>query len=122
MRWIVAYDIADPKRLSRVAKEMERHAQRVQKSVFTFSGSRISLKHLISQVERHIDPLFDRVQAWPLAQNSELIRENLGATMENQGYAIVATPGQITLLREPAIQTDQTGYGPEQDSNDAFDS
>lgn len=32
--WVISYDIADPRRLSRVAKHLEQHAARVQKSVF----------------------------------------------------------------------------------------
>ena len=38
MHYLVAYDIADPRRLRRVARLMERRATRCQKSVFLFRG------------------------------------------------------------------------------------
>ena len=38
MSFLVAYDIADPKRLRRVARLLERYALRCQKSVFLFDG------------------------------------------------------------------------------------
>ena len=32
--WIISYDVANPRRLRRVAQQLELHAARVQKSVF----------------------------------------------------------------------------------------
>lgn len=67
MRWILAYDIADPRRLKRVAQQLERFAQRVQKSVFLFDGSHRTLTAALDRVAAEIDPEHDRLQAWPLA-------------------------------------------------------
>jgi CRISPR-associated endonuclease Cas2 len=36
MKFVVAYDICEPRRLRRVAKRLEQSAVRVQKSVFVF--------------------------------------------------------------------------------------
>lgn len=42
-RFLVAYDIASPRRLRRVARCLERQAIRTQKSVFLFQGTAAQL-------------------------------------------------------------------------------
>jgi len=49
MRFLIAYDIGDPKRLRRIARLMERHAVRVQKSVFLFDGEEAALISLLDE-------------------------------------------------------------------------
>ncbi|MEZ6141686.1 MAG: CRISPR-associated endonuclease Cas2 [Zavarzinella sp.] len=43
MKYIIAYDIADPKRLRKIARLMEKWAIRTQKSVFLHSGDSASI-------------------------------------------------------------------------------
>ena len=43
MKFIIAYDIANPRRLRKVAKRLEQCAVRVQKSVFVYHGTRKQL-------------------------------------------------------------------------------
>jgi len=62
--FVVAYDIADPKRLRRVARFMERHALRTQRSVFLFAGTAKELEGLLSGVSRFMRLDEDLVQAW----------------------------------------------------------
>src|SRR5207302_53333 len=50
MLYLVAYDVADPRRLRRVARVLERAALRVQKSVFLFRGEEAPLVALLAQV------------------------------------------------------------------------
>lgn len=64
MRFIVAYDICDPRRLKRVAKRLEQSAVRVQKSVFVYDGSRADLDAVCGDLVTLIDIHEDRVQAW----------------------------------------------------------
>jgi len=44
VKYVIAYDICEPRRLRRVAKCLERSAVRVQKSVFICDGSRQELE------------------------------------------------------------------------------
>jgi len=55
MQFIIAYDIAHPRRLARVARCLEKRAWRYQKSVFLFNGDAGALTALIGQ----ITPLLD---------------------------------------------------------------
>jgi len=64
--YIVAYDIAHPKRLRRVARFMERRAVRVQYSVFLYRGNETDLTTLLDEVRGLISEKEDVVQAWPL--------------------------------------------------------
>ncbi len=67
MKFLVAYDICCPKRLRRVARCLEKHAVRCQKSVFILSGSRRNLNDVMGQLEKLIRADDDLVQAWKLA-------------------------------------------------------
>ena len=64
VRFIVAYDIRDPRRLRQVAACLERSAVRVQKSVFVYEGDRAGLDAVCSELMTLIDIHEDRVQAW----------------------------------------------------------
>lgn len=64
--WIVTYDIADPKRLHRVATELERQGTRVQKSVFELWCSRDALRTLRRQLQALTDPGEDSIRYYPL--------------------------------------------------------
>jgi CRISPR-associated endoribonuclease Cas2 len=63
-KYIIAYDICHPKRLRRVARILERHALRIQKSVFLFQGTEESLHNVIELIRCEIDHESDIVQAW----------------------------------------------------------
>ena len=67
MRYLVCYDIAHPRRLRRVARILERHALRCQKSVFLFRGTAQELDQVLALTAEEIDPHADLVQAWRLA-------------------------------------------------------
>jgi len=64
--FLIAYDVAHPKRLRRVAKTLERHASRLQYSVFWFQGKESSLGALLEQLRLLINVQEDVIQAWPL--------------------------------------------------------
>lgn len=67
MRFLIAYDIADPRRLRRVARFMERRAVRSQKSVFLFHGDEAAAGRLLEEVGPLLDGGADCVQAWKLS-------------------------------------------------------
>ena len=64
--YLIAYDIADPKRLGQVARYMCQHAYRVQYSVFVASLSSYQLDRLLFYLEEIIEPRWDDIRAYPL--------------------------------------------------------
>jgi CRISPR-associated protein Cas2 len=64
--FLIAYDIAHPRRLRRVARALERRAVRCQYSVFLFDGTETELSALLATVGELIRPTEDVVQAWPV--------------------------------------------------------
>lgn len=96
MSFIVAYDIADPRRLKKTAQHLERHALRVQKSVFLFDGTYAELRNILSGLLGIIDIHLDRVQAWPIGQTTTLQRIDLGTTLPARPICVVV--GRTTSL------------------------
>lgn len=64
MKYVVAYDIANPRRLRRVARVMERLATRCQKSVFIFQGDDAGLQELLDEITPLLKFDEDIVQVW----------------------------------------------------------
>ncbi len=60
-RFLIAYDICEPKRLRRVCKTMEAYGERLQYSVFVCDLSRSELVHARATVERQMDMSEDSV-------------------------------------------------------------
>ena len=68
MNLLIAYDIADPRRLNRIAKIMLDYGTRVQKSIFevTFTGQ--AFREMRSRVEKEIVPAEDGVKYFSLCE------------------------------------------------------
>ena len=66
MRYLVAYDIAHPRRLQRVARHLERRAVRCQKSVFLFEGEPRQATALLDELVPLMNVDEDCVQLWRL--------------------------------------------------------
>ena len=98
MNFIIAYDVADPKRLKLAAKSWERAARRVQKSVFMFSGSRRELNGIINNLVTLIEPSEDRVQAWPIRTSTRACRTDAGYTVPDTGIASVIADDHWTIV------------------------
>ena len=88
--YLIAYDIAHPRRLRRVARLLEKHAIRCQKSVFVFHGTSQRLASVLDQVAALIEPALDLVQAWKLAP-----RETVDGW--KQGHAAVLLPDAVVI-------------------------
>jgi CRISPR-associated protein Cas2 len=67
MKYLIAYDIAEPRRLRRVARYLEQHALRCQKSVFLANVTRREVVQIMDGVAQLISPTEDVVQAWKLS-------------------------------------------------------
>ncbi len=64
---VVAYDVADARRLRRVHRCVSRQALAVQRSVFLFHGTRGALRRLLAELATLIDAERDDVRAYPSA-------------------------------------------------------
>lgn len=109
MNFIVAYDIADPKRLSRVANTLERSARRVQKSVFMFTGSRRELEGVINDLVMYMEVSEDRLQAWPIRTSTRACRIDAGQTVPDSGVALVIADEHWTVIE---AMDDQLSHEP----------
>lgn len=67
MLYLIAYDIADPKRLQRIARRLEKSALRCQKSVFLFRSTQAELEALLDELAPMMKLTEDIVQAWKLS-------------------------------------------------------
>ena len=100
MHYLIAYDIADPRRLRRVATCLEQHALRVQKSVFTCQCTAAALAGLFRELILLIDVHEDTVQAWTLLQTTAVRDLKLGNALPARILSIVAAPDQLLLLEQ----------------------
>jgi len=65
--WLVCYDIAEPGRLQRVARHMERRGIRLQYSVFAVVSDRLGIAMLRRELEERIDCRHDDVRLYPVS-------------------------------------------------------
>ena len=68
MFFLLAYDIAEPKRLRRVAKLTEMYGTRVQRSVFECTLSQAEMVSLLHEVKALIERKEDKVQVYQLCE------------------------------------------------------
>lgn len=66
MNMVVAYDIADPRRLQRIAKVMKDYGLRVQKSIFEVEVTEQQFKEMRKRAEAELLPEEDGVKFFPL--------------------------------------------------------
>ena len=71
MYLLITYDIADRKRLYRVARLMERYGLRVQKSVFECRIDPAQLKHLLGEVKPLLKIKEDRIHIYRICESCQ---------------------------------------------------
>lgn len=69
MTWVIAYDVTVNRTRTKIAKQLESHGIRLQKSVFLVEGPASSVLQLARELADLMDEETDRVCAWPLARN-----------------------------------------------------
>jgi CRISPR-associated protein Cas2 len=103
MRHVIAYDIADPQRLRRVARFLERRALRCQKSVFLFEGEPAALVALLDELAPLLCPEEDVVQGWGVRAGGPALGVVRGTplnlypaavVLHGQGNGLVARPAE----------------------------
>jgi CRISPR-associated protein Cas2 len=78
-RWLVTYDIADPKRLTRLFKFLKKQGVPLQYSVFLVEASAVKMSSLVLQMKAMVDGQADDVRAYRLPEN--LWQVTLGASI-----------------------------------------
>ena len=69
-RWLVTYDMADPKRLGRLFKFLKKQGVPVQYSAFLVQASAAKMGSLIVRIAKMVDPDADDVRAYRLPEKS----------------------------------------------------
>ena len=82
MHFIVAYDIALPRRLRRVARICSDYGQRLQKSVFECDMERTFFDEMWRRLEAELDGKEDRLVAYPLCAGCAAQRVTAGQCAE----------------------------------------
>jgi CRISPR-associated protein Cas2 len=70
--YLIAYDIADPRRLSRVHRALKKQGLPVQYSVFTVVMKRKALLRLLEYVEQLIEPAEDDIRCYRLPERTDI--------------------------------------------------
>lgn len=68
-RYLVTYDIADPRRLSRVFRFLKKQGVPVQYSVFLLESNAVKVNELMVKMAKMIHPDADDVRAYRLPDN-----------------------------------------------------
>ena len=84
---IVAYDIAEPRRLNKVAKVVKDYGLRVQKSIFEVAVNNNLFLEMKSRIEDIIETTADGVKYFPLC-------EKCAGTVEIIGQGIFIDPDE----------------------------
>ena len=77
-RYLVVYDIREPRRLQRVARILADYGQRVQKSKFEIEVGPAALRELYRRLAAEIDPQEDGIKYIPLCQACQAKIEVIG--------------------------------------------
>ncbi len=76
--YLVVYDIADTRRMQKVASELLNYGVRVQKSVFEVRLHAESLRYLKNNLQACIDPEKDGIKIFRLCEACTARRSSLG--------------------------------------------
>jgi CRISPR/Cas system-associated endoribonuclease Cas2 len=70
--YLIAYDIADPRRLRRLHRALRAEALAVQESLFLVRGTVDEVEVLLDRLEGLMDPRADDLRAYPIADPARL--------------------------------------------------
>ncbi|MBN2886465.1 MAG: CRISPR-associated endonuclease Cas2 [Chromatiaceae bacterium] len=70
--YLLAYDIADPRRLRRIHRAVRAEGVAVQRSVFLVHGTLNALNRLLDHLETLMDPRLDDLRAYPVDEPAAL--------------------------------------------------
>lgn len=102
--WLIAYDIADPRRLGRSFRYLRKHAIPVQYSVFMVHCSRAKLGNILKGLEKHIHAREDDVRAYRIPE--PIRADRLGGSVFPEGVMLFSNDGSAADTSAPAESLD----------------
>lgn len=103
-RYLVTYDIADPKRLSRLFRFMKKQGVPVQYSVFLVESSAVQMSSLMVRIAKMIHPSADDVRGYRLPDNGWQV--SIGAAILPDDVL----PGGLLMPTQSKHQTHRDRY------------
>ncbi|MGI9213271.1 MAG: CRISPR-associated endonuclease Cas2 [Methylococcaceae bacterium] len=97
IRYIICYDIANPKRLVRVHRCLKGEGLPLQYSVFNCCLTERQLKHLMDKLQKIIDPRADDIRIYPLPERSDCV--TLGKQMFPDDIMLFRAGGDLMDLK-----------------------
>lgn len=99
-RWLVAYDVRDPRRLKNVHQLLKKIAVPVQYSMFATRASTAAIRHLARAIEQRIDPRADDVRLYPIPERPLIA--TIGPTFLPEEIMLIDARADLTdLLHGP---------------------
>lgn len=113
-RYLLAYDIADPRRLARIARIVAREALRIQYSVYVAELSPRQLRDLVAALRVAIDPRTDDLRIYPLPARLDAIWYGRaiwpeGIQFEGPAWACLTAGGPAGYRRDASPATGTLG-------------
>lgn len=105
-RWLLAYDIADSRRLQKVGRHMRKEGVALQYSVYLVRGNKAKIDLLMGQLVSLIDVRADDIRAYPLGENVRIW--GLGTQFEDAGCILSDEVMDRLRVHEPVDETSWT--------------
>ena len=90
MRYLIAYDIADSRRLQKLQRHMQQYAQSLQRSVYLFEGSEANFNQCLAGIVKRIHPQHDDVRIYAISTPSRLLCK--GRNVNTDGVWVSSDP------------------------------
>jgi len=92
MNMVVIYDIADPRRLNKIAKVIKDYGIRVQKSIFEVDVNNTAFEEMKFRIEKIIEMSEDGVKYFPLCEKCintvEIIGQGIFIDPDEEYYVL----------------------------------
>lgn len=99
--WLIAYDIANPRRLKRIHRFLVREAIPVQYSVFYYEGSVAAMGQIMSELEKLIHQKQDDIRAYQLPAQPQIDTLGRGSSPDDACLLSSITPKLGALINSP---------------------
>ncbi len=106
-RWLVAYDIADPRRLQKVGRHMRKEGLALQYSVYLVRGNKVKIDMLLDELSALIDRRADDIRAYPLGENVRIW--GLGKQFDEGGNTL--SDDVLDRLRVVSMEMEKSRLG-----------
>ena len=104
-RYLLAYDIADPRRLREVHRTVRQYGMPLQYSVFIVPGTAADIDALVAILESIIEPSQDDIRIYPVPTRPDLVQ--YGRQWLADGVHLLHG-GPLQLFLEPLADSDPT--------------